>query len=498
MQFDVYSRKFINPADQPNKLAIVGSNGELTWSDLQNKVQLATELIKKLEIPVGHPVVIFGHKEVNYMVWEIACVISKVPFIPFDSIYPIERLNTIIEETNSQILVNLSGEKIESKCSIEIDNSFRILKKRTAIFDNAIYGDSEDPLMYMIFTSGSTGKPKGVMVNHSSYCELIKWMDTDYGFNSTDVFMNQAVFSFDLSLYDCFYALHVGGTLLAIDRDLSKDYDRLLLHLKKHNCSVWTSTPSTAFIYIQSELFNDQELQSLKTFLFIGEALPDKTIGAIEKRFENAKCYNAYGPTEACVATTLTEVSTQIISKYKEVPIGESKPNGEIKILDKDENGIGEILIVGNHVAKGYFKNPELTNQKFIEHEGQKAFKTGDLGCFKNNMLLFRGRNDDQVKLRGYRIELGEISAKVAELSFIKHAEAIALQRKNVVKKIVCFVELKNGLSFEDLRLKCCRELDEKLPDYMIPNDFREIDSWPLNANQKIDRKKLVELYLKR
>ena len=205
MRFNVYKNIFEEIDVKPEKLAVVGSNGELTWDEFYKRVQIAVKLISNLKIPAGHPIIIFGHKEVNYMVWEVACTISDTPFIPFDSIYPLKRLNTIIEETQSQVLVNLSNQKIKAQNAIEISDTFEVIENQPANFESSVYGDSTDPLMYMIFTSGSTGTPKGVMVNHSNYCELIRWMESDYGFSSSDVFMNQAVFSFDLSLFDCFF-----------------------------------------------------------------------------------------------------------------------------------------------------------------------------------------------------------------------------------------------------------------------------------------------------
>ncbi len=498
MRFDIFSKQFVDIELEPNKLAVVGSDQELTWMQFREQFEIARSILVEQQIPAGHPVIIYGHKEANFMVWETALTALSLPFIPFDSQYPTTRLNQIIEETESHVIINISGKSIEHKANFEIDNKFKIIIKNEEFDVNRLvsYGDVADPLLYMIFTSGSTGKPKGVMVNHSNYCELIKWMESDYGFYKDDVFMNQAVFSFDLSLYDCFFALHIGATLLTIDKELAKDSEQFLLHLKRYNCSVWTSTPSAAFIHFQNPLFSSNEIPSLRTFLFIGEALPERTVTTIEQKFKNCNIFNAYGPTEASVATTICKISSDEIADLQEVPIGKSKPDGRIELINIDENGVGEIVIVGNHVAMGYFKNEELTGAKFIEIDGERAFKTGDLACYKNNTLLFRGRNDDQIKLRGYRIELGEISSKLNTLSYIKHSETIALSRKNVVKKIVAFVELNE--SVENIRVKIADDLDGKLPDYMIPSDFRSIEEWPLNANLKIERKELQRLYLKR
>ena len=152
-------------------------------------------------------------------------------------------------------------------------------------------------------------------------------------------------------------------------------------------------------------------------------------------------------------------------------------------------------MIVGPNVSLGYLNRPDLNETKFIQINGERAFKTGDLGYFKDDMLFCKGRNDDQIKLHGYRIELNEITAKIEELNTVVKAETIALKRNEEVKKIVSLVEVEH-LEKAPTKESILKYLAKSLPIYMIPSDIKFIEKMPLNQNGKADKKALQEIYL--
>ena len=211
--------------------------------------------------------------------------------------------------------------------------------------------------------------------------------------------------------------------------------------------------------------------------------------------FPKARIINAFGPTEATNLTTKIELTQVLIDKYKAIPIGKAKPNSEILILNPDDEGIGEIVIVGNHVTPGYLNNDLLNAEKFYLHNGLKAYKSGDFGYFNDNLLFYSGRNDDMVKLHGYRIELEDITSKLIEIETVLNAATIGLKSNGDTKKIVSFVVTKNiNLTSENLK----NELKQHLPEYMIPSDIKFINELPLNSSAKVDKKMLLEIYLKK
>jgi D-alanine--poly(phosphoribitol) ligase subunit 1 len=230
---------------------------------------------------------------------------------------------------------------------------------------------------------------------------------------------------------------------------------------------------------------------TVKYFLFCGEMLPNVLAKSLKLNFKNTKIYNTYGPTEATVATTLVEITEDIINKYNPLPVGFPKP--ESKILIDEE----EIVIVGKNVSLGYLNRPDLNQEKFSIFEGERSFKTGDNGYFQDGMLFCKGRNDDQVKLHGYRIELNEITSKIDEISYVVKSETIALRRNDEVKKIVSLIELTADQDF-NIKADIIEKLSNSIPHYMIPSDFKIIDKMPLNQNGKADKKALEAIYLSR
>jgi D-alanine--poly(phosphoribitol) ligase subunit 1 len=281
----------------------------------------------------------------------------------------------------------------------------------------------------------------------------------------------------------------LGSTLVLSPLSITENPDFMLERVEKYKGTIWVSTPSYSFIY--SRVDEPKIAKHLKYFLFCGEMLPHTLAKSLKNNFPQTKIYNTYGPTEATVATTLVEITDEIIEKYNPLPVGISKPEAEI-ILQDDE-----IVIVGKNVSLGYLNRPDLNKAKFLIIGNQRAFKTGDNGYFQDGMLFCKGRNDDQVKLHGYRIELNEISAKLEEIPFVIKAETIALRRNDEVKKIVSLVEVKS--SEEQVSSSRFKELlAVNLPAYMIPSDIKIIDKIPLNQNGKSDKKLLQEIYLRK
>jgi D-alanine--poly(phosphoribitol) ligase subunit 1 len=233
---------------------------------------------------------------------------------------------------------------------------------------------------------------------------------------------------------------------------------------------------------------DSKPLNAINTFLFCGEVLPHATAKNLKLNFPFARVINTYGPTEATVASTIIEITDDILNTYNPLPVGYSKSTSWLEI----ENG--EIIIIGENVSMGYLNNDTLNAQKFFIKNGQRAFRTGDFGYLENDILFFNGRNDDLIKLNGFRIELNEISEALNSLPYILQGETIALKRDGIAKKIVSIIQFKPNVNtdFETIRT----DLLKTLPHYMIPSDFKVVNSIPLNANGKADKKLLEALYL--
>ena len=499
MKYNFHLNQFIETDIAPNKLAVAGSDKDLDWETLMSLTLKLSDLFTDLGIPKGHPIIIYGHKEHFFPIAILACIHAGIPYVPIDKIYPEERINKIINTVGSQVLINCIEFNQPKNIAIEINPNLEIIYNFPPNFINRIYGDKEDPLQYIMFTSGSTGEPKGVQINRSSVLTFIDWALSDFGFSSSDVFMNQAPFTFDVSLCDILNSFANGASLILTSTEMIKNQEEFFNRLSNYQCSVWTSTPSFAYIFMRNPDFKSENIVSIKTFLFMGEDLPNRTCSILKKSFPYSRILNAYGPTEGTIVTTLVEITKEIIDKYPLLPIGFPMPESEL-LIDKNEQNTkeGELIIVGNHVSSGYFKNEELNKQKFFYHNGKRAFRTGDIAFYEDNMLFFLGRNDNQIKMNGFRIELNEISNVICTCNFVLDAITLALKRNNEVKKIISFILLKNKEEKEKIDIILYPFLQKTLPYYMIPGDIVLVDEYPYNTSHKIDKNKLIEDYLEK
>jgi D-alanine--poly(phosphoribitol) ligase subunit 1 len=248
---------------------------------------------------------------------------------------------------------------------------------------------------------------------------------------------------------------------------------------------------------------NQAMLPDVRKFWFCGETLVPEVAAELARRFPAAEVWNTYGPTEATVATTSIEITSDVLAEFNPLPVGRVKPGSHISIRDQTSMVVptgsrGEIVIAGPNVGLGYFGQPELTDSAFLEIDGERAYRTGDAGHFEDDLLFFEGRMDFQVKLHGYRIELGDIESNLHKLADIHDAVVLPAMRDGRAEFLVAFAILKGKQDDSDFdtsqRLR--RELAERLPDYMVPRKFVFLREFPTTPNGKVDRKKLAQSIL--
>lgn len=502
MRFNIVAAKFEDADIDPDKLALAGSDRDLNWLELQTEVLEMTERIEALHLPKGAPVAIRGHKEAGMVVAIMACISLDHPYIPIDVMVPADRVQRMLAISGSQLVFDCSESPLHYACpTMLMDGSVQHHGVSPA---NIIPYRNEDPLRYIIFTSGSTGEPKGVCISRDAAQAFLLWTSSDFGFTAQDVFVNQAPFSFDLSVYELFTSLHIGGTLLLNDAGTAKDSKVFLERLKRYGGTVWVSTPTFAYLYLTEPDFNGEQASSIHTFLFCGEALPKMTAQRLLDRFPNSRVLNSYGPTEATVATSLVDVTLQVLAKYPDMPVGAPMRGSQLLTETPDgeeatKEAPGEILIIGDNVSTGYIGNSDLNEQKFFFAEDKRGFRTGDYGWFEAGLLFFNGRQDEQVKLNGFRVELGDITAQMLSVPGVADAIAVPLKVGGSVKRIIGFVRpMPGSVTEEELRLRINVQLKKELPDYMVPADIAFIDAFPVSSSHKTDRKALITGYLSR
>ena len=297
------------------------------------------------------PIVVYGNKEVYMKATFVACSFAGITYIPIDKNIPEERVKSIIEQCKPKLIIgDFNYKNYNTISEKEINN----------IMNNNFYTDIEKIYMkpkdiyYIIFTSGSTGIPKGVKVTYSNLNSCIQWLKRITNIEK-GVILNQAIFSFDLSVADLYLSLVSGSEHFILENN-KLDFKKVFTNLKDSNASLAIMTPSFAELLLLDNSFNETLLPNLKTILFCGEKLLGQTVQKLHSRFNNLKVINSYGPTECTFAVTDIEI-TKELEELKDIPVGIPKDDVKIYILDEnanilDDDEIGEILITGESVAE--------------------------------------------------------------------------------------------------------------------------------------------------
>lgn len=493
MRYDFNNNEFTALNDAKNKLAVVGTDKTLTWQQLYEAHLKLKALLHYL--PNNKPVIIYGEKEAYFPVAMLTLINLNTIYVAIDAIMPSERVKKIADVTGAQVLINCSGKPVPIAIDIVIDADFNLVTGRKAAQPKPV-NKGNDPVRYILFTSGSTGEPKGVQITAQAFNNFANWYTTWPEVNTDSVFMNQAPFSFDVSLCDFIGSLFHGATMVLNNYEILKDADKFLKRLHTYRANIMVCTPAFIYMYLSSPQFNSQNYPVLKNYVFMGEELPASTVKKLKRVFPLSKVVNAYGPTEATVVVTYIEITEEILNSYsKSLPIGAMKPGTGMLVINESNNPEepGDLVIVGDNVSIGYLNNKEKNDAAFYMHNGKRAYRTGDQGYIKNNLVFFLGRNDNQVKLNGYRIELDEISEVLQRQENIINAVTVPLKQGTVTKKIISFVTTKSGeINMEETKSKMAKHL----PSYMIPSEIIAVKEMPLNSNYKTDKKALIDYYL--
>ncbi len=495
--------------EHPDRIAMQWWEEKLTYGELELYSSRLAAYIEREWKDQHAAAAVYGHKHPWMLVCFLALVKSGRGYCPIDTSVPEDRVKRILgllEAGFSMDVTAEEGEGLEAfyrndeasggmKAQILTLSAIRrIVEEETEEIDPACALKGSD-VYYMIFTSGSTGVPKGVMITRDNLEHYLDWSVTLGGVpKEGKVFLNQAPFSFDLSVMDLYTCLVSGGTLWALDKETQQDYRLLYDCLGKSGVSVFVSTPSFAEVCMSDPVFGEQLMPELSLFLFCGETLTNQTVKKLKKRFPKAVVVNTYGPTESTVAVTEVVVDERMEDEISPLPVGRAKPGTRIEILDADGNLLpdgekGEIQILGDTVSAGYYRNEEGTAKAFYEAERDGAvvrgYHTGDEGYLMDGMLYYCGRIDLQIKLHGYRIEIEDIENNIVRVPGVRQAAVVPNIRKGAVKSLTAYVVA------DTQEMDVRGELGAYLPAYMIPKKVVFMDQLPMTNNGKVDRKQL-------
>ena len=506
----------------PNAIAVRFEGQQLTYRELNHRANQLAHYLQELGVEPEILVGICLNRSLEMVVGLLAILKAGGAYIPLDPAYPQERLAFMLADaavsvllTQEQLLTRLPQHQAHTIC---LDRDWELISHRSR--ENPRSTVESENLAYTIYTSGSTGKPKGAMNTHLGIVNRLLWMQERYQLTGDDKpngmaslrILQKTPFSFDVSVWEFFWPLITGATLVIAQPGGHQDSDYLVETIAKEKISVVHFVPSMLRVFLEAR--NLETCSCLRQVICSGEAFPYE----LQERFFaklDAQLDNLYGPTEAAIDVTCWRCLPK--SSLGKVPIGRPIANTQIYILDSRLRPVpigvpGELHIGGVGLARGYLNRPELTAAKFIANPHVETFrgtsllyKTGDLARYlpalkgtpsdlssngDNGNIEYLGRLDNQVKIRGFRIELGEIEAVLTQHSAV--SEAVVIPRQDAVgdRLVAYLVGEKELLTKSELR----HFLKEQLPDYMVPSAFVVLEALPLTPNGKIDRLALSAL----
>ncbi|WP_100065919.1 D-alanine--poly(phosphoribitol) ligase subunit DltA [Miniphocaeibacter massiliensis] len=483
-------------------LAITNSTDKLTFKELWDKSDiLANYIIKNTK--EKSTVMIYGDKEIEFLISMIASLKAGRSYSPMNISFPIHRVKKIIQVLQSDLVINLSEEEITGEFKeLKLIELKDIIKAENSTPIDSTSWVGEEDTAYIIFTSGSTGEPKGVPITKKNIETFTHWFKEYCILESGNYsVLDQAPYSFDLSVIALYVYLPLGAKLVAIDKATSSNLLQLFKEVKEADLNIWISTPSMIELCCYDNSFNSDLLPNLKKLIFIGEVLTKKLSKELKKRFKDIDIINGYGPTEATCGISACYIDDEMINAKDSLPIGKPGEGIEFfiekgsKFIDKDRE-LGELVCVGDSVSKGYYKNSYLSDKVFFKAEnGKMAYRTGDIVYKINDTYYFKQRKDFQVKLNGFRIELDDITNNLNKIEYIDNSITLPAYEDGKITHLVSYVTLNDKTDLKGLKLTIDikKKLKEKIQSYMVPKKIIVKESFPLNTNGKIDRNRLLE-----
>ncbi|PBJ08949.1 non-ribosomal peptide synthetase [Flavobacterium sp. ACN6] len=474
----------------PYNVALEFYESKTTYLELHKKVNQLAHYLKAQGIQSGDFIAVSFPRSPELLYTLLAIMQCGAAYLPLDPEYPKERLEFMLNDSGAKVLITsktLFASLPSWPQTLFIEDSIEALNQYSPL--PLPFSLSSESTAYILYTSGSTGNPKGVPITHKNLVNFLFSMALEPGISENDRLLSITTISFDIAGLELYLPLIKGATLILADHETARDGRLLLELLKSEKINFLQATPTTWSMLLDSGWSEKLPIKALCG----GEAMPQDLAKELLSKCDTL--WNVYGPTE----TTIWSSIKQVKSDDKLITIG--KPIGNTQIYIIDEQGqlvapgnIGEIVIAGDGVAKGYWNRPELTAKKFIENQFSTnddiIYRTGDLGkILPNNEIECLGRVDQQVKIRGHRIEPGEVEQALLLLDGIK--SAVVLANENfLVAHIVPDSDLENA----ENQIPLWREaLATKLPAQLIPHDFNLLEKIPTTLNGKIDRKALSE-----
>ncbi|WP_175213181.1 non-ribosomal peptide synthetase, partial [Achromobacter aegrifaciens] len=482
--------------ERPHATALVFGRESLSYGELNEQANRVAHRLTRLGVGPEVKVGIAVERSTEMVVGLLAILKAGGAYVPLDPEYPVERLAYMMDDSGIRLLLTQRA----------VRNRLPTLHGLTVLeFDGLDVKDEpgHDPqvpihaenLAYVIYTSGSTGRPKGASICHDALSRCMTWMQEMYALTAADAVLHKAPFSFDVSVWEIFWPLTVGVRLVVANPGDHRDPQRIIDLIVKHEITTLNFVPAMLQAFLDQAGIEKQT--RLRYVICGGDAMPLTTQREVLRRLTGVSLQNLYGPTETTIHVTQWTCQEE---GNNLVPIGRPISGTRAYVLDESlkwapQGVAGELYIGGELLGRGYLGRPGLSAERFVadpfDEVGARLYRTGDLMRWNaEGQLEYLGRIDHQVKIRGVRIELGEVEARLLSQAEVREAVVVARDGPGGAR-LVGYVSLQAGMTVQAGELR--ERLGRQLPDYMVPSAIVVVESLPLNANGKVDRKALPE-----
>ncbi|WP_343243644.1 non-ribosomal peptide synthase/polyketide synthase [Streptomyces sp. SID13726] len=475
-------------ARTPDATALVFEDHELTYAELDLRVERLAHTLAAHGVRAEATVAVALPRSLALVVTLLAVHRAGAAYLPLDTGYPAERLAYTLADARPACLVTAEDIALPDTNTPRLTVAADGTPEHPAHAPLPHFYDPRHPA-YVIYTSGSTGRPKGVTVPHKGIANRLQWMQDTYRLGAEDRVLQKTPAGFDVSVWEFFWPLITGATLVVARPEGHQDPAYLAELIERQHITTAHFVPSMLRAFLDEPA--SARCTGLRQVMCSGEALPAPLAARFHQVLPGSRLHNLYGPTEASVDVTAHEVPADPAT----VPIGRPVWNTRTYVLDAALNPVppgvaGELYLAGDQLARGYLGRPALTAERFVADPfamtpGARMYRTGDLARWtRDGELEYLGRTDDQVKLRGFRIELGEIESALAAHPTVAHA-TVLLRDERLVAYVVPVPDATPDSA--SLRAHVARSL----PEHMVPAAVVALDVLPLTPNGKLDRRAL-------
>ncbi|AKK30174.1 non-ribosomal peptide synthetase [Mycobacterium sp. EPa45] len=474
-------------ARQSDAPAVFSSMGELSYGDLHRQVLSVAAALRAAGLPDGGTVAVLGPKTAEQVPAVLGIHAAGGVYLPIGVDQPTERAQRILAGGTVDIALCCDPElpDVPVRCMTVGD----AITRGSAAEFAPVTGDP-DRLAYVLFTSGSTGEPKGVEVSHDAAMNTVEFIAEHFGLGPQDRCLALSTLECDISVLDVFATLATGGAIVVVDEEHRRDPDHWVRLIERHRVTVLHFLPG----WLAMLLDVAGPLPTVRVVPTGGDWVTPVIARTLRDRAPNVRFAGLGGATETAIHNTMCEV-TDVPEHWTAIPFGKPLPNNRCRVVgaggaDCPDWVVGELWIGGRGLARGYRGRPDLTAERFVEHDGLRWYRTGDLARFwPDGTCEFVGRADHRVKISGYRVELGEVEAALNRVPGVLGAVALTVPgRTGSQSRLAAAVHLTADVSAGSLR----SALTKELPTHMVPQHFEAVDRIPYTVGGKVDRSALT------